>query len=105
MKNYFYFFADLCKKKGIEIDLFTFEVNTNFSDFAKNIYYLKSKYNPKSYESIFEIEKEIKSLVNINNYDYLLSDGISLSFGCNIFHYITLREKINLTPNFIYKKY
>lgn len=104
LPGYFDIFADLCKKNGIKIDLFTFKTKTNFSDFAQNIYYLKSKCKRKSYESIIEIEKEIKSLVNIDNYDYFLSDDLGLSFSCNVFHNISLREKINLMPNFIYRK-
>ena len=104
MSNYLNFFIDICNENNIKIDLLFFENNKINNQKINKSFILTTKYKPKKIKLLLQLEKEIKNIININDYDYILSDCIGLSFGCNIFHNISLREKINLTDNFIYKK-
>ena len=99
MKYYLKDFLFLCESNGIIVDLFCLNCTKSFSPCVKKIFFLTTKYNPKNIKSIYELEKEIKSVVNINDYDYFLSDCIKLSFGCNILHNLSLAGKLYAAEN------
>ncbi len=100
-------FLEICKKSNIIVDLFVFENNASenevITQYINKIYKLKTKYNDKEVKIIQKIENEIKNIVNTDDYDYIISDVLGLSFTCNIFHYATLSHKINLSDNIVYK--
>ena len=104
MSNYLEDFINCCQQHGIEIDLFTYYRNSNYAKYAKNVYRLKEVYLPKKFKSKQPLENEIKKLVDINSYDYILTDCMGLSFTCNIFHNISLTQRMTITPNFLYRK-
>ena len=104
MGNYIGHFLELCKKHNISIDIFKFKNDeTQFP--APNAYILNTEWRPKDFKSNKEIENEIKSLVNVDDYDYFLCDVRCLSFknACNFFHLHSLKYKIENTTNNIYK--
>ena len=104
MTYYLEYFLEKCKEHNIKVDLFIFDSCSKFEEYAENVYFLKSCHNPKNYKSKSDIEKEIKSLVNINDYDYFLTDCLGLSFCCNVFHNVTLHTRIKKDDNYIYGK-
>ena len=104
MSSYLKEFINLCQKENIRFDLFTNYFNSNFAEYAQNVYRLNSCYLPKNFESKCEVENEIKKLVDINDYDYFLTDCMGLSFTCNIFHNISLTQRMFITKNFLYRK-
>ena len=103
MFNYLDYFINICSEKNIKIDLLLFENNKIFNNKINKLFLLKTKYKPKNIKLLFLLEKEIKNIINIEDYDYILSDCIGLSFGCNIFHYTSLCNKINVSNNNIIK--
>ena len=103
MPNYLNYFIDICNEKNIKIDLLFFENNKISNNKINKSFLLKTKYKQKNSKLLFLLEKEIKNIINIEDYDYILSDGIGLSFGCNVFHYTSLRNKINVSNNNIMK--
>lgn len=96
-------FLKLCKKFNITVDLITPNLSFPQKDSIRKIYFLKKKINPKDIKSKQQAEKEIKSLINIKDYDYILCDGRGLSFCCNVFHCITVGQRMSLAPNFLYR--
>ena len=104
MSNYLQDFINCCEQNGIEIDLFSYYRNSNYAKYAKKVYRLKEVYLPKKIKSKQPLENEIKKLVDINSYDYILTDCMGLSFACNIFHNISLTQRMAITPNFLYRK-
>ena len=103
MSNYLNFFIDICNENNIKIDLLFFENNKINNQKVNKSFILTTKYKPKKIKLLLQLEKEIKNIININDYDYILSDCIGLSFGCNIFHYTSLHNKINVSNNKIIK--
>ena len=103
MPEYLDYFIDICSEKNIKIDLLFFENNKIFNNKINTLLMLKTKYKPKNIKLLFLLEKEIRNIINIEDYDYILSDCIGLSFGCNIFHYTSLCNKINVSNNNIIK--
>lgn len=99
MKYYLKDFLFLCESNGIDVDLFCLNCTRSFSPCVKKVHFLTTKYNPKNIKSIYELENEIKSVVNINDYDYFLSDCIKLSFSCNILHNLSLAGKLHAAEN------
>ncbi len=100
MYSYIQFLFDLCEKNKIEIDFFKFAHDKiSFKIRAKNIYVINTKWKAKKFDTNKQIENEIKSLVNINDYDYFLSDTMGLSFknACNFFHGHTTKYKLEHT--------
>ena len=103
MPDYLGYFIDICNEKNIKIDLLFFENNKIINNKINKLFSLKTKYKSKNIKLLFLLEKEIKNTINIEDYDYILSDCIGLSFGCNIFHYTSLHNKINVSNNKIIK--
>ena len=99
MRYYLKDFLFLCEINGIDVDLFCLNCTKSFSPCVKKIYFLATNYNPKNIKSIYELENEIKSVVDIDNYDYFLSDCIKLSFACNILHNLSLAGKLYAAEN------
>lgn len=102
--NYMYSYIsplfDLCEKYGIEIDFFKFAHDkVSFKVRAKNKYIINTKWKAKKFNTNKQIEDEIKNLVNIDDYDYFLSDTMGLSFhnACNFFHGHTTKYKLEHT--------
>lgn len=104
MSNYIEEFMQLCKKHNIEVHLFTFYINSNYETLADRVFKLESVYRPKKFETKTIVEEEIKSLVNTDDYDYFLTDCMGLSFTCNIFHNISLTQRMSIARNPIYRK-
>lgn len=106
MYSYIPLFLDLCEKNNIEVDFFKFSQDKiSFEVKAKNIYEINTKWKPKQFSTNEKIEEEIKNLVNIDDYDYFLSDTMGLSFknACNFFHGHTTKYKIEHTSKGIIK--
>lgn len=104
MSNYIETLINYCNKNNIKVDLFTFYTNSNYQSIVSKTFRLYSEYKPKDFRSKKTVENEIKTLVNIDDYDYFLTDCMGLSFTANIFHNITLTQRIEITPNFLYRK-
>ena len=104
IKNYVEELVNLCQKNNIKIDLFSFEKESELTKYAENIYFLETEYNSKDFKSIQSVEKEIKNLVDVNNYDFIIADVISLSFTCNIYHNHSLSTKIKSSSGFLLEK-
>lgn len=105
MSNYIEDFIKLCQENCIEVDLFTFYTNSNYKSLVTRTFKLYSEYKPKDFTTKKDVEDEIKSLVNIDDYDYFLTDCMGLSFTCNIFHNISLTQRMAITPNLLYRKF
>lgn len=93
--EYFYDFSKLCKANDIDIDIITLGDNIIHHGFANNVFYLNYIYNSKDIKNIKELEAKIKKVINIEDYDYILSDCLALSFTSNIFHGHSLARKID----------
>lgn len=102
MDNYLETFCNLCQKNSIEIDILSHKENSKYKNLCENFYLLKTKFKPKKLETKKKIEQEIKGTININDYDYIFSDCLPLSFTCNVFHNVSIIYKLNLSPNIIY---
>ncbi len=112
MNFYLNKFLQLCDKYNIVVDMFFFKGKENNNLESKYINktfflktFLKSKSNRKDINIKKIIEKEIKNLVDINAYDFIIVDGpLGLSFTCNIFHYNSLNYRIKTETNYLYQK-
>lgn len=104
MSNYIEDFIKLCSQNSIEVHLFTFFANSNYKDLASKTFRLYCENKPKDFTTKKDVEDEIKNLVNIDDYDYFLTDCMGLSFTCNIFHNISLTQRMAITPNYFYRK-
>ena len=97
MYSYIEPFLDLCEKNNIEVDFFKFAHDkVSFEVKAKNKYIINTKWKAKKFNTNKEIEAEIKNLVNVEEYDYFMSDTMGLSFpnACNFFHGHTTKYKL-----------
>lgn len=110
MYSYIRPFLDLCEQNNIEVDFFKFACDkVSFEVKAKNKYVINSKWKAKKFNTNKQIENEIKSLVNVDDYDFFLSDTLGLSFNnaCNFFHGHSAEYKLEHTSTgllrFIFK--
>ncbi len=91
MGSYINEFMQLCTKHNIKVD--TYKQGEDFL----------TKYKPKNFFNIFKLDKEVKQLLKNKQYDFIISDGMPLSFTCNVFHNVSLIKRIRLAPFFLYK--
>ena len=94
----------LCRQHDIKIDLFTYYKHSAYAKDVDNVYGLTKTYSAKKFKCKFPIEEEIKQIVNTDDYDYILTDSMGLSFTCNIFHNVSIIQKIAMVPNIFYRK-
>lgn len=103
MGVYIDYLINLCKRNNIEFDLFTIK-STHFSqNYHKEIIEIDASYNLKNIKSIKKINKVLLNTIKTNNYDYVLSDCLPLSFGCNVFHGVTTACKIKQASFILYR--
>lgn len=93
----------LFSQNGYQID---FYINTK--DHFKypqvaNFYYFNSEINQTSPELIEKLNEELETIMQGNEYDYILSDCCPIRFGCNVFHSHSIEYRKKLCPNFIYE--
>lgn len=104
MCYYLNYFLDLCHGNNIDVDLFLpDDENIEHKGISKKYIY-KTKLNTKNINSLKQFEEEIKNLVNIDDYYYLISDSIAFPFSCNIVHNHSFIWRINTWSNFLYRK-
>lgn len=103
MNSYLHTFCLLCIKNNIKIDILSWNKESKYKTYCNKFYLLHTQYKPKKLKTKKELEKEIKSLINIDNYDYILTDSIPLSFSSNVFHYLSIIQRLKLIPNIIYR--
>ncbi len=104
MSNYLSYFIELCEQNNVEIHLFTFFEHSKYEKSVRKIFKLNSKYIPKKLETKRIIEEEIMNIVDVNDYDYFLTDCLGLSFACNVFHIVSLAQRLSLAKNIFYRK-
>ena len=98
--NYLNDILNLCEQNNIEVDLFSFNEEEKIqSKQVRNNYFLDVKFKLKDIKSREIIENAIKKLVNIDDYDYILSDTLALSFTCNIVHNNSLARRMDSSSN------
>ncbi len=103
MGNYIKYFLDLCEKNNIIVDFITNNKETIEYFSVRNIYFLDDEIKPKFIKSKINGEKQIKSLINVEDYDFVLTDTLGLSFAYNVFHNVTLAQRMNVSSNLLYK--
>ena len=93
-------FLSMCNEKGITVDIFNvmgqkLPYGIKFS----KIYELSAVWNMKKTETYKLLENEIKSVCNVDEYDYFICDVVTLSFknACNLFHIHTVKYKTEHT--------
>ena len=93
-------FIKLCNENNVIVDIFG--VADFKSDLKINkVYPIKSQWRPKKFDIVKKIEDEISSIVNIDDYDYFISDIIGFSFknACTMFHSHTTKYRIETNSN------
>lgn len=96
-------FLKLCTEHNISVDIYTYKPCLTSEECVKNVFLIESVPEHKNIKKIKESDKKLKTIINPNSYDYVLSDGFPLSFACNIFHGATTKCKIQSTKNFLYR--
>lgn len=101
--HYAEYFLDLCAQNGINVDFYTRDKNLKSLKNVKNIFYFDFNINCKKVSSIKKLNLQFEELLKDKNYDFILTDGLPLSFSCNVFHIHSIIHRMLLSPNFLYR--
>lgn len=96
-------FAQICKKNNIQIDFYTFDNQPYNGQNADNVFCVGQKPNLKNVEQLKAFDKKFKEITKNQNYDYILSDCLPLSFTVNVFHSVSLGKRMQCAPFYLYR--
>lgn len=93
-------------ERGCIVDFYTYNPDSVNIKGLNKVFLLTQEYRPKEISSIVKLSNEIRNQTKDKKYDHIISPGLFIEFGNNVFHFnsIVYRQKIlnSLIERFFY---